>query len=324
MAKPRVAQVSIQDTPFYHCVSRTVRRAFLCGVDEVSGRTFEHRRKWLEKRLLFLTQAFAIDITAYAVMSNHVHVVLRIDAETAMNWRDIDVVNQWHKLFKGTPLTQRFANGEVVKAYEIDTLNERVAEYRRRLIDISWFMRALSEPIARQANKEDNCTGRFWEGRFKSQALLDEAAVLACMTYVDLNPIRANMATTPETSKHTSIKRRIYAAKQGAQPKRLLPFVGNDRKELPKGLLFDVKDYITLVDDMGRILRDDKGGAIAESTANILNRLNISLENWLKITEEFKYLFTGPVGSLEDLTRYCKHLGMQRRAHLKSCQHWSS
>lgn len=324
MAKPRVAQVSLQDTPFYHCVSRTVRRAFLCGVDEVSGRTFEHRRKWLEKRLLFLTQAFAIDITAYAVMSNHLHVVLRIDAETAMNWRDIDVVNQWHKLFKGTPLTQRFANGEVIKAYELDTLNERVAEYRRRLIDISWFMRALNEPIARQANKEDNCTGRFWEGRFKSQALLDEAAVLACMTYVDLNPIRAQMATTPETSKHTSIKRRIDAAKQGAQPKRLLPFVGNDRKELPKGLLFEVKDYITLVDDMGRILRDDKRGAIADSTANILNRLNIPLENWLKITEEFKYLFTGPVGSLEDLTRYCKHLGMQRRAHLKSCQHWSS
>ncbi|MBO1520188.1 transposase [Oceanisphaera pacifica] len=167
MAKPRVAQVSLQDTPFYHCVSRTVRRAFLCGVDEVSGRTFEHRRQWLEKRLLFLTQAFAIDITAYAVMSNHVHVVLRIDAETAMNWRDIDLVNQWHKLFKGTPLTQRFANGEVVKAYEIDTLNERVAEYRRRLIDISWFMRALNEPIARQANKEDNCTGRFWEGSGK-------------------------------------------------------------------------------------------------------------------------------------------------------------
>ncbi|MBO1518250.1 transposase [Oceanisphaera pacifica] len=324
MAKPRVAQVSLQDTPFYHCVSRTVRRAFLCGVDEVSGRTFEHRRQWLEKRLLFLTQAFAIDITAYAVMSNHVHVVLRIDAETAVNWRDIDVVNQWHKLFKGTPLTQRFANGEVVKAYEIDILNERVAEYRRRLIDISWFMRALNEPIARQANKEDNCTGRFWEGRFKSQALLDEAAVLACMTYVDLNPIRAQMATTPEKSKHTSIRRRIDAAKQGGQPKRLLPFVGNERKQLPKGLLFDVKDYITLVDDMGRILRDDKRGAIAESTANILNRLNIPLENWLKITEEFKYLFTGPVGSLEDLTRYCKHLGMQRRAHLKSCQHWSS
>lgn len=181
----------------------------------------------------------------------------------------------------------------------------------------------LAKPI-KKTTARDHYFRREREGRFKSQALLDEAAVLACMTYVDLNPIRAQMATTPETSKHTSIKRRIDAAKQGAQPKRLLPFVGNERKELPKGLLFNVKDYITLVDDMGRILRDDKRGAIADSTANILNRLNIPLENWLKITEEFKYLFTGPVGSLEDLTRYCKHLGMQRRAHLKSCQHWPS
>ena len=324
MAKPRVAQISLQDTPFYHCVSRTVRRAFLCGVDEASGRTFEHRRKWLEQRLLFLTQAFAIDITAYAVMSNHLHVVLRVDADSALAWLDIDVVNQWHKIFKGTPLTQRFANGEVIEDYEIDTLNERVAEYRRRLIDISWFMRALNEPIARQANEEDNCTGHFWEGRFKSQALLDEAAVLACMTYVDLNPIRAQMATTPEQSKHTSIKRRIDAARLGRQPKRLLPFIGNEHKELPKGLLFDVKDYIALVDDMGRILRNGKRGAIKESTANILSRLNIPLDNWLKITEEFKYLFTGPVGTLEDLTRYCEHLDMQRRAHISSCQHWHS
>ena len=324
MPKPRVAQISLQDTPFYHCVSRTVRRAFLCGVDQYSGQTFEHRRKWLEQRLLLLPQAFAIDIAAYAVMSNHLHVVLRIDADTALAWSDIEVINQWHKLFKGTLLTQKFAKGEPIEPYERDALDERVAEYRRRLMDISWFMRTLNEPIARQANKEDDCTGRFWEGRFKSQALLDDAAILACMTYVDLNPVRAKVAVTPKQSQYTSIRRRIAAAFQGKQPERLLPFVGNECKNMPKGLLFDAKDYLVLVEDTGRIIRDDKRGAIQQSTANLLNQLNIPLDNWLKITDEFKRLFTGPVGTLEELTRYCKHLGKKRVSNVSSCRHWHS
>ena len=324
MPKPRSTQVSLEDTPFYHCVSRTVRRAFLCGVDHYSGQSFEHRRGWVEQRLLLLTQVFAIDIAAYAVMSNHLHVVLRIDAETALAWSSMDVINQWHQLFKGTLLTQKFAKGESIEAYELDSLNSTIAEYRRRLMDISWFMRALNEPIARQANKEDDCTGRFWEGRFKSQALLGDAAVLACMAYVDLNPIRAKETTTPEESDFTSIQRRINAAINGKQPERLLPFVGNERKDMLKGLLFDAKDYVMLVDDTGRMVRDDKRGTIRPSTTNILNRLNIPLDNWLKITYEFKHLFKGPVGSLEDLTHYCKHLDKKRVINASSCRHWHS
>ena len=162
------------------------------------------------------------------------------------------------------------------------------------------------------------------EGRFKSQALLDEAAVLACMTYVDLNPIRAQMAATPEKSDFTSIKRRIKAVKQGKQPKGLLKFVGNERNGLPKGLVFEVKDYLSLLDDTGRILRDDKGGAIKASSAHILERLNIPLENWLNITQEFMELFKGPAGNLPDLQRYSTQLGLQRVAHASSCQHWHS
>jgi hypothetical protein len=102
MPRPRSTQVSLEDTPFYHCVSRTVRRAFLCGIGDYSGLFFEHRREWVEDRLLMLTSVFAIDIAAYAVMSNHLHIVLRIDLETAQSWSSIDVVNQWHQLFKGT------------------------------------------------------------------------------------------------------------------------------------------------------------------------------------------------------------------------------
>ena len=108
MPKPREHQVSLEATPYYHCVSRCVRRAFLCGIDSVSGESYEHRRGWLEGKLLELPQIFAIQIAAYAIMSNHYHVVLYVDAEAAKSWSDYEVVERWHRLFKGNMLSQKF------------------------------------------------------------------------------------------------------------------------------------------------------------------------------------------------------------------------
>jgi hypothetical protein len=210
----------------------------------------------------------------------------------------------------------------VIESFEVNSLKHSIAQFRSRLSDISWFMRALNEPIARKANKEDGCTGRFWEGRFKSQALLDEAAVLACMAYVDLNPIRAKIAQTPETSDFTSIQQRIKAAINSKQPAALLPFVGNERKDMPKGLMFSVKDYLKLVDDTGRIIRDDKRGAISQTSQQLLDRLNIPQENWIKLTSEFTRLFKGPVGTLQELDSYCKHLEHKRRQGAANCHRW--
>ncbi len=212
MPKARKTLVSLDATPYYHCVSRCVRRAFLCGEDSVTGKSFEHRRQWIEDRLLDLSHAFAIDIAAYAILSNHYHVVLHIDRDMAQQWSPAEVIEHWHHLFKGSMLSQRFASGEILSPAERDALTEQINEWRERLMSISWFMRCANEPIAREANHEDNATGRFWEGRFKSQALLDEKALAACMVYVDLNPIRAKMATTPEQSNHTSIQQRIKKA----------------------------------------------------------------------------------------------------------------
>ncbi|NRD74904.1 transposase [Shewanella sp. VB17] len=321
MPRPRRTLISIEDTPYYHCCSRVVRRAYLCGDDKYTGKNYDHRRGWVEAQVLKLSDVFAIDVAAYAVMSNHLHIVLYIDLDKANVWSDREVVEQWHQCFNGTALTQKFARGEVIDEHQVAKLKYFIATYRSRLSDISWFMRCLNEPIARQANFEDNCTGHFWEGRFKSQALLDEAAVLACMAYVELNPIRAKMANTPENSDYTSLQLRVNAAINGKQPTRLLPFIGNERLNQPKGINFALKDYLELIDETGRIIRDDKRGAISANADKILTRLNIPADNWLKITTEFGHLFHGAVGTLQELSCYCEHLNKRRRHFSTSCEY---
>ena len=86
MPKPRSQQISLLDTQYYHICSRTVRKAFLCGVDNETGTSYEHRRAWIEKRIFQLSSVFAIDTCAHAVMHNHLHIVLHVDTEQVKNW----------------------------------------------------------------------------------------------------------------------------------------------------------------------------------------------------------------------------------------------
>ncbi|HHE65467.1 MAG TPA: transposase, partial [Bacteroidetes bacterium] len=211
MPQARKTQISISDTPYYHCMGRCVRRAFLCGEDSVSGKDYSHRKKWVTDRLRELAQSFTIEVCAYAVMSNHYHLVLKINTEKSHQLTEDDVIVRWMKLFSGNVLINRYLKGECHTGAEKEKAKEIIDEWRERLSDISWFMRCLNESIARQANAEDQCTGRFWEGRFKSQALLNEQAVLSCMVYVDLNPIRATLSDNLEDSDFTSIQQRITA-----------------------------------------------------------------------------------------------------------------
>ncbi|NMM42161.1 hypothetical protein HHO47_15380 [Pseudoalteromonas arctica] len=173
---------------------------------------------------------------------------------------------------------------------------------------------------ARKANKEDNCTGRFWEGRFKSQALLDEAALAACMAYVDLNPIRAKMAQTPETSDYTSVQKRIESATESKQPKQLLCFAGMPRQIMPKGLPFELKSYLELVELTGRCIREGKRGYIESTHLPLLERVNISPENWLKLTTQFTRLFHGAVGKASSQESYCEHLNRKRRSNVSNSE----
>lgn len=209
MPQARENQIALDATSTYHCISRCVRRQYLCGKDAQTGKDFSHRRDWIRARIFELQAIFAIDICAYAVMSNHVHLVLRVQQDAALAWDDREVAERWLKLFGGRPLLRSFVAGENLSEAQLSAVSAWIEIYRERLFSISWFMRRLNEPIARAANAEDNVTGRFWEGRFKSQALLDDAAVIAAMAYVDLNPIRAAMAESPEESDYSSIQQRV-------------------------------------------------------------------------------------------------------------------
>jgi REP element-mobilizing transposase RayT len=323
MPKPRKSLISLNTTPYYHCVSRCVRHAFLCGTDAITGTDFEHRRQWIVDRIKQLANIFAIEICAYSVMSNHYHVILHVDQQFALNWDNREVINRWKKLFSLPDVVERYLSTKASTA-EYEIVSELITQWRQRLFDISWFMRCLNEPIARQANKEDGCTGRFWEGRYKSQALLDEKALATCMTYVELNPVRAGVAKTPEDSECCSITERIDQLMGQCNTKisddlsHLLPFVGYPRQDIPKGIPLKLEDYIELVDWTGRIIRQNKQGYIDHNLPPILERLEIDPKHWLYMTQNFESKFKGLVGSCHRLKKACQKLGYRRTPNLSA------
>lgn len=278
MTTARSSLINVSATPYYHCVSRCVRRTFLCGYDKQSSTCFEHRQGWIEHRLLLLAQTFCIDVCAYAIMSNHYHVVLHINVKEAESLSLESVAERWLSLHAGPVLVNRFIQGDALSDAERERCEEMIEVWRERLTSISWFMRLLNQHIATQANREEKCTGHFWEGRFKSQALLDEKALAAAMAYVDLNPVHADIADTPEASEYTSVKARIEALRneQHTAP-YLFPFVGNPREPMPEGLPFRLMDYLELLDWTGRQIREGKRGHINTALPPILSRLGFFL-----------------------------------------------
>ncbi|WP_028863806.1 transposase [Psychromonas aquimarina] len=316
MTQSRDSLISIADTPYYHCISRCVRRAFLCGEDKYSGQSFEHRRQWMVDRIRFLSSIFAIDVCAYAVMSNHYHLVLHINEQEIETCSDLDICQRWCLLYSCPVLVSRWQAGELTSEAERNAALVVIAEWRRRLADISWFMRSLNEFIARKANKEDNCKGRFWEGRFKSQALLDEKALLTCMAYVDLNPVRAKMAETVEASEYTSIFERIHGiasredkGEQNNASKPLLGFVAGECDEQLQGIPYALLDYLELVDWTGRAVRNDKSGAVSEQRPSLLSVLGIESDTWIELASSFGKDYHGAVGSVEELALFAEHTG---------------
>ena len=304
----------------YHCMARCVRRAYLCGRDSLTGKSFEHRKQWIEQSLEQLAGAFAIDVSSYAVMDNHVHVILRQRPDIAKAWSAEDVTRRWRSIF-GKPAQTKQERDRLQLLVDAESANPKlVRERRQRLASISWFMRCLCEPIARRANREDGCNGRFWEGRFRSQALLDDAALLACSAYVDLNPVRAMIAKTPETSGYTSVYKRIQQRQSNARRtdrthdgwlspmlrSQCLRSKENRRASHDAMISLELAEYLKLLDWTGRQLRQDKRGAIPSECAPILDRLKLASGSWVELVKNFGKWFKHAAGSPAKLAQHAK------------------
>lgn len=279
----------------YHCISRCVRRAFLCGFDVLSGKSFDHRKELIRERLEFLVGIFTIDVLDYALMSNHGHYLLRVLSEYCDNLSDKEVAQRWLTLYPPK-------SAEVTTKLHIELLSEdksRIKILRKRLGSVSWFMKSLNEYIARVANKEDGCKGRFWEGRFKCQKIEDEAGLAACSIYINLNPVRAKIAKTPEESKYTSAYERIH------YKDTWLPPIDIDKNK--NGYLsMSKKEYLELLDWTGRQIVEGKKGAIPKNLKNILSRLKLKDDSWVETTKHYGKWYCHIVSRYEEMKRFVK------------------
>jgi len=309
MTRARKHLVCLSQTPYYLVSSRCVRRAYLCGFDRYSGKSYEHRRGWIEDRIRVLASLFSVELCAYAVMSNHYHLVVKLAPEEAESWSDDEVLRRWTALYRGPLLVQQYRAGKTLTAAEQATLQSVTAVFRARLTSLSWFMKCLNEPIARKANTEDGCRGHFWEARFHSRPLCTEQALVAAMAYVDLNPIRAGIAETPEASCYTSIKARIEGdrhrsvlagavsrlLKSGelnhgdldSRPLMRFATTAGD-KPVDGRLPLCEPDYLKLVDTTGRVVVRGKRGRIDPALEPILARLGLSAEQWITASTAFE------------------------------------
>jgi hypothetical protein len=323
---PRKDVVDPQVVGVYHCYNRCVRQCFLLGDNAITGHNFDHRKQWFVDRFELLAGCFAIDLLTYAVMDNHFHVVLRNRPDVLETWSDEEVARRWLLLCP----VRKTADGQAAEPSEAEiaaivSVAEEIANCRARLGDLSWYMKMLDEGIAKQANREEGRKGRFWDDRFGCVRLCDDAAILACSVYVDLNPIRACLAETLEGSDFTSAQRRIaalleptaqqqedeatnieQAAAAAETADAFLAPVPLDEAQSPVGpvasktgarcsdrgfLPMTVEQYLELLDWTARQLVSGKRGATPTSAPPILERLGIAERDWLELTTNFGRLF---------------------------------
>ncbi len=354
MTRTRRCDVFDPDTiGLYHCFNRVVRRSFLCGFDPVSNHDYSHRRQWLLQRLKYLAKHFAVDVLGYAILSNHYHLVLRNRPDQVRAMSDEQVVRAWLRI---CPNSQRRPDGTAGEPTPAEVRRQRqrpgqVQELRKRLSNPSWLIRQLAQYMGIRCNAEDQITGHFWESRFGMRRLLDDSAVLACLAYVDLNPIRAGMADSLEGYPHVSIGERLRTLDDRAVDSSdwLAPLeLANQsdgqsvtvvnrlsRRELeehlaaqqqqPLGCLpMTLEDYANLLSWLSGKPRNRAGTAPKVDGASILARLRLDPVEFAELVSCFSERFFTAVGCPASLDAEAKRRGRRRlnapgKRSLKPC-----
>ena len=338
-ACPRNEIVRLGEVAVYHCWSRCVRRARLCGTDEVSGNNYDHRREWIQSLGKEFARLFAIEFGFHAEMANHVHLVIRTRPDVVDSWSDEEVVNRWLTV----TLLVKSKDGQV-RAPDTERVSDelrdpdRIAQFRENLSNPSCLMGSLCEHISRRSNQEDECTGRFWEDRYKCRELADESAILVCGIYVDLNQIRAGEARTPEESRHTSAYDRIEALRHQPgvatpRPDEWLCNLSLDERRAvnsPEALECETRasnhgllpvtllEYLELLDASGRIVREGKG-AIPRHLEPIITRLGIQFNRWIEAINDFQSLFGRWVGRSGSFDKRVRSAGRRWYQGQRNC-----
>lgn len=323
---PRQARSKLIDpaeSQVIHCVQHCVRRATLLGDNPITGKDCCHRKEWVRERLQLLASVFGIDCLTYAVQSDGFHLVLRSRPDVVKSWKDEEVARRWLQLFrKNCGENDASAEPTEKEIKKLTRSKKGLAILRERLGNISWWMRCLSENIARRANKEDECRGRFWDGRFKAQLLLDDEAILACAAYVDVAPVRAAFADPTEEKTLSGCDDRLRDSRQSkrrhaksrsrkrSRRKQRGNWLGGFqlaprpeapiRKELPPKALTAYQKLITWT--RARV-RDKTSGRVPIEVKKILSSLSLEADQWIELISRFDDIFGRAVGTADSLRR---------------------
>ncbi|MCL1126526.1 transposase [Shewanella surugensis] len=323
MTECRKKLIHIDSTPFYHISNYCVRGAYLVNDNPKTKQVDLHRAHWFVDKLIQLSTIFCIDIAAYTILPRHYHLVLKVNTDNAKNLTSLQVIERWRQVFNPHVLAIKYINKELFSNTEQEQFDEFISQWRERLTNISWFMRCLNETISRKVNKEDHCKGAFWQGRFKSQALLDEPAILACIMYVDLAPIREQLAQSLENIYLSSIQLRVAAFKQAQkeaqiydvegdflaiaqQPSTLLPFDHMTRSGKQIHLPFHLFDYIELIKWTHKGIIENNVPSNQHNTPKLLTRLTINKKDWINTCRHFSQHYSHAIGSWQKMCEFSR------------------